>query len=313
MKLSFLSLGAPLLPSILAAPTTSDNVEKRSPEPGQSQQEWVDTKYFHEPGAGDDWGHYDIRYFKGTPVSYEERGDTLTHLIRSYLNIFREKNIETWIAHGTLLGWWWNGRIMPWDWDLDTQVSSATLTWMGQNLNMTLHSYTDTLAGGPTTTHEYLLDVNPNSADRLRGDGQNVIDARWIDTRNGLFIDITGLAETNPSMQPGIWSCKNLHRYHTKDIYPLRETEFEGVPALVPYSLDRVLTQEYHQKAFTKTEHEGHRSDSSPEKAILQEVQVSRVRENKGPARQDVELQTREDGEHREHPLDNQLNGTHHL
>jgi hypothetical protein len=147
---------------------------------------------------------------------------------------------------------------MPWDWDLDTQVSSSTLTWLGDNLNMTFHNYTGTGADGIEVHREFLLDVNPNSADRLRGDGQNVIDARWIDTRNGLFIDITGLAETNPSMQPGIWSCKNFHRYRTRDIYPLRETEFEGVPALIPYSFDRILTEEYSARALTKTEHEGY-------------------------------------------------------
>jgi hypothetical protein len=240
MRLShFFSITSLLLPSIFA-------------------QEVADTKYFHEPGAGDDMGHYDIRYYAGHPVTYEERGDTLHHLIRSYLTVFREKNIETWIAHGTLLGWWWNGKIMPWDWDLDTQVSSSTLTWLGENLNMTLHDYTGIGSDGVEVYREFLLDINPNSADRLRGDGQNVIDARWIDTRNGLFIDITGLAETNPSMQPGIWSCKNFHRYRTRDIYPLRETEFEGVPTLIPYSFDRILTEEYSARALTKTEHEGY-------------------------------------------------------
>lgn len=251
MRLSqLLSISTLLLPSIWASPTPE---EKKS-----AIVRPADTKYFHEPGGGDDLGHYDIRYYAGHPVTYEERGDTLHHLIRSYLTTFREKNIETWIAHGTLLGWWWNGKIMPWDWDLDTQVSSTTLAWLGDNMNMTLHKYTGTGADGVEVHREFLLDVNPNSRDRLRGDGQNVIDARWIDTRNGLFIDITGLAETNPSMQPGIWSCKNFHRYRTRDIYPLRETEFEGVPALIPYSFDRILTEEYSAKALTKTEHEGY-------------------------------------------------------
>ncbi|TAQ83365.1 hypothetical protein B7494_g8314 [Chlorociboria aeruginascens] len=216
------------------------------------------TKYFHEPGGSMELGHYDIRYFTGKAVTYEERGDTLYHLIRAYLTVFRERNIETWIAHGTLLGWWWNGKIMPWDWDLDTQVSASTLTWLGENLNMTTHNYTGTSKDGTIISREYLLDINPYSAERLRGDGQNVIDARFIDVTTGLFIDITGLSETNPSTQPGVWSCKNYHRYRTRDIYPLRETEFEGVQALVPYSFDKILTEEYGAKALTKTQYEGY-------------------------------------------------------
>jgi hypothetical protein len=35
-------------------------------------------------------------------------------MIRAYLMTFNELGLETWIAHGTLLGWWWNGKILPW-------------------------------------------------------------------------------------------------------------------------------------------------------------------------------------------------------
>lgn len=222
------------------------------------QQQPVDTKYFHEPGAGEILGHYDIRYYSGNPVDYEEKRDTLQHLIRSYLATFRENNIETWLAHGTLLGWWWNGKIMPWDWDLDTQVSESTLLWLGENMNMTTHTYKFKTDSGNETSRQYLLDVNPYARERVRGDGQNVIDARWIDLRNGLFIDITGLSETQPEDRPGVWSCKNYHRYKTRELYPLRETVFEGMPALVPFAFDTILTQEYSPRALTKTEHEGY-------------------------------------------------------
>jgi hypothetical protein len=61
-------------------------------------------------GSPDYAGHYDIRYFKGV-VTFEERTETLKHMVRAYLTTFREKGIETWIAHGTLLGWWWNGKV----------------------------------------------------------------------------------------------------------------------------------------------------------------------------------------------------------
>jgi hypothetical protein len=67
-------------------------------------------KYFHEPGNDDILGHYDSRYFT-EPVNDHERADTLTHMIRAYLNFFNENELETWIAHGTLLGWWWNGKV----------------------------------------------------------------------------------------------------------------------------------------------------------------------------------------------------------
>ena len=121
-------------------------------------------------------------------VSYEERTDTLHHMIRAYLTILDDLHVETWIAHGTLLGWWWNQQILPWDWDLDVQVSGQTLAYLGEFLNYTTHTYKF-----DGTEREYFLDVNPHYVERIRGDGENIIDARWIDVRNGLFIDITGI------------------------------------------------------------------------------------------------------------------------
>ncbi|KKA30094.1 hypothetical protein TD95_005364 [Thielaviopsis punctulata] len=209
-------------------------------------------KYFHEPGGNQELGHYDARYFNKT-VSYEEHLPALRYLIRSYLQTFRQHNVETWIAHGSLLGWWWNGQIMPWDYDLDVQVSSSTLFWLGKNLNRTEHTYVYE-EDGERKERRYLLDVNPFHSQLTRGNGHNIIDARWIDMSNGMFIDITGVAERNPKMMPGIWSCKNNHRYRTTDLYPMRHSEFEGVPTMIPYNFERILIDEYGVKALVTTE-----------------------------------------------------------
>ncbi|TLD24960.1 hypothetical protein PspLS_06205 [Pyricularia sp. CBS 133598] len=242
------------------APATAAKIpaEEKKEVKEEKKEKKKDNKYFHEPGGDEVLGHYDIRYFKEL-VPYEEHRPALRHLIRSYLTVFRDLGIETWIAHGTLLGWWWNGRIMPWDYDLDVQVSSATLYYLGKHLNRTTHeySYVDPV-DGQTHNKTYLLDINPHHIERDRNDGMNVIDARWIDMSNGMFVDITGLAEREPGKSPGIWSCKNYHRYRTRDLYPMRESEFEGVPATIPYSFDRILTEEYGVKSLVTTEFMGH-------------------------------------------------------
>jgi hypothetical protein len=54
--------------------------------------------------------HYDRRYFHGIATD-EERRDTQSHMVRAYLTFFRTNKLDTWIAHGTLLGWWWNGKV----------------------------------------------------------------------------------------------------------------------------------------------------------------------------------------------------------
>jgi hypothetical protein len=112
---------ASLLSGVIAFPSPRDLIQTRSPQPepygpptraDRLAEGWVDenAKYFHEPGHDDILGHYDTRFFHGI-VSYEERSDTLHHMIRAYLDFFRNNGLETWIAHGTLLGWWWNGKV----------------------------------------------------------------------------------------------------------------------------------------------------------------------------------------------------------
>ncbi|KKY32797.1 putative mannosylphosphate transferase [Diaporthe ampelina] len=245
------------------------------PEP--LEKRWGDSKpkgggkYFFEAGGTEALGHYDGRYFQGE-VDYEGHRVALRHLIRSYVSVFRALGIDTWLAHGTLLGWWWNGQIMPWDYDLDVQVTASTLQYLGDHYNRTMHEYRYVdESTGEEMTKVFLLDVNPNHVERVRGNGMNVIDARWIDTSNGMFIDITGLAERDPEKAPGVWACKNNHRYKTTELYPMRETEFEGVPATVPYAFDTVLMSEYGKKSLVTTEWQGHHWDPEVKEWVLQQ------------------------------------------
>lgn len=207
-------------------------------------------KYFVEPGGSLALGHYDKRYFKAE-IPYGEHRDVLRQLIRSYLTTLHEHGVETWLAHGTLLGWWWNGQIMPWDYDLDVQVSNNTMSWLGDNMNRTEHTH---VFGGVSKT--YLLDINPHHVDIDRGDGMNIIDARWIDMSNGMFIDITGVREREAD-RPGVWSCKNKHRYGSQDLWPMRVTEFEGVKARIPYNFEQILRDEYGDKSLVVEEFQG--------------------------------------------------------
>lgn len=142
-------------------------------------------------------------------------------------------------------------QMLPWDWDIDTQVTDTTLAYMADHLNQTVAEY---VSADGKVKRKYLLDVNPWSRQRFRGEGLNIIDARWIDIRNGLYIDITGLSQLHPDTEPGVWQCKNFHKYRTEDLFPMRLTTYEGVPAKVPYKYVEILIQEYTERALTATQ-----------------------------------------------------------
>ena len=62
----------------------------------------------------------------------------------------------------------------------------------------------------------YLLEINPQYVVRTTEDAANVIDARWIDTSSGLFIDITAVRKDDDLRkkgQQGALMCKDGHRF----------------------------------------------------------------------------------------------------
>lgn len=148
-------------------------------------------KYFHEAILNDKRGHhFDWRFFKKVTYLHYEKRAILHRLSRAWLRFAKSLGLKTWLAHGTLLGWHWNAMTMPWDPDMDVQMTFQSLLHLARNYNQTL--VVDVLGTG----HTYLMDVGPSFFHRTRLNGLNTIDARFIDTATGFYVDITALAFT---------------------------------------------------------------------------------------------------------------------
>ncbi|KAH0562844.1 hypothetical protein GP486_002531 [Trichoglossum hirsutum] len=210
-------------------------------------------KYFHESIYHP---HYDSRF----PLSYEERRKVLPLMVHAFLTTMRDIGAETWIMHGTLLGWWWNGKILPWDSDTDFQVTESTMRYLANYYNMSVHRYED--ADSPDGK-DFLLEINPNYVNRDRSDRHNVIDARWVDTTTGLFADITVVARNHSHPTKGMLSCKDGHDYLESSIFPLRDSTFEGIPVKIPYAYVGILAEEYGKQSLTRTKFAGYVSPLS--------------------------------------------------
>ena len=112
---------------------------------------------------------------------------------------------------------------MPWDSDLDVQVSETSMHFLASYYNMSVFHYkTPRIPEG----RDYMLEINPHYTNREQTDKLNVIDARWVDTTTGLFIDITTVRYnyTHPAGE-GMLSCKDGHEFRVRWIN-LREFSF---------------------------------------------------------------------------------------
>ena len=79
--------------------------------------------------------HCDACYADKTQLTHRETLNSLDGLLTSFAEFMEVNRFEFWIAHGTLLGWHWNQKHLPWDTDIDVQVSGPILMALARKFN----------------------------------------------------------------------------------------------------------------------------------------------------------------------------------
>ncbi|CDO95978.1 unnamed protein product [Kluyveromyces dobzhanskii CBS 2104] len=155
-------------------------------------------------------GHFDKRFFNGPLISDSaQMGLRLDSLIRNYQKFMQASGLISWLAHGTLYGWMYNGRSFSWDNDADVQMPIAHLNLLAQYFNQTVVLEDPSEGNG-----KFLIDVTSSITTRVNGNGLNNIDARFIDVDSGLYIDITGISVSSAP----IFSLLDYYAKSTKDL-----------------------------------------------------------------------------------------------
>ena len=54
--------------------------------------------------------HYDGRYMQ-EPLELAAQNAGIKVLMQTYLATFRDLGVQTWLMHGSLLGWWWGKKV----------------------------------------------------------------------------------------------------------------------------------------------------------------------------------------------------------
>jgi phosphorylcholine metabolism protein LicD len=187
-------------------------------------------KFFHEHSK---YPHLDKRFYNPRFDYKIHNKKILRGLLQVLSRLCKENTIRCTIMHGSLIGYYFGKQMLPWDDDIDVIIVEDDLPeFLKIKHNDKFH----------------ILEINPNSRNRSPHDRQNVIDARLICKKTGIFIDITFL--TYNRVRKGLMNCKSPHYYAIRDILPLKQIEFEGCNVYVPNNIKTVLTSEYGQKVL---------------------------------------------------------------
>ena len=219
-------------------------------EPTYYKLATLKNQYNLDSGWHYEWRFFNgaMRYLKDETWSYEQmevrEQIILDRLLRNWFKFAEAKGIVSWIAHGPLLSWYWDGLMFPFDIDIDLQMPSSELNRLAANYNMTL--VIEDLNEG---YGKYLIDCSTFIHHRNVAGRDNHIDARFIDVDTGTYIDITGMGlndenhlrnmtiilmktEANESVE--LYMDRRKHWLNYEKINPLRYSMLGGVPVFVP-------------------------------------------------------------------------------
>lgn len=245
-------------------------------------------KYFHEAnilksepnfGLG---GHYDWRFVNGIINDTPQQEVAINGLLKAFLRLTNQYDINTWIAHGSLLSWYWNGLQFPWDPDIDVQMPIQDLHKLTQLFNQSVIIDFGNDLDSEMRFGRYYIDSSTFISHRSRGQGLNNIDARFIDLDTGLYVDITALAlstepapdrynkllagteydrnrHNSPVSQKDrnaflqIYNCRNKHFSQFSELSPLRLSSIQGDYGYIPPGFESMLLTEYKEKGIAST------------------------------------------------------------
>lgn len=237
----------------------------------------LNTKEYRNKDNDVGW-HYDWRFFTDA-LMYDKEGWTraervtrtniiLERLLRNWSRFVEEKGLVSWIEHGPLLSWYWNGLMFPYDNDIDVQMPVKELLRLSRDYNQTL------VLEDPSEGYgKFLIDVGSYVHNRGISKKENHIDGRFIDVESGIYIDITGLAKSDASlpqeykdnpivekqdgdMEAEVYNDRRKHFYTLDQLQPLHYSMLSGVPVFIPQQIENRLKFSY-SKGLDEYEFDG--------------------------------------------------------
>lgn len=174
----------------------------------------------------------------------------MTYMMKEFDRICRKHNIRYFVVGGTLIGTLLYEGWIPWDSDIDLEIMESDYDkfksvvqkelpknlWFQNNETDKFYSKNNGIIGK-------IRDLNSCYIEYTNNGGTS-----W---HNGLQIDIN-LCKINTSDNSVIFTdSENNKHINGNDIFPLRESNFEGIPIFIMNKSEKYLTNKY-GKGWTK-------------------------------------------------------------
>ncbi|KAG7662993.1 uncharacterized protein J8A68_003503 [[Candida] subhashii] len=232
--------------------------------------------------------HYDWRFYNGN-VRESPKNDMSVHgLLKAMFKLANAYDIKCWIAHGSLLSWYWDGMKFPWDGDVDITMPIDELHHLTRQFNQSLIVDFGNDIDSQIRYGRYFLDSSTFISRRTKENGRNNIDARLVDVDTGIYIDITGLALSNSRSRDRYdfllkstkyerdsvgnikdksvteydvnehlqaYNCKNNMFFTLKELSPIMLSLFDGEYTYVPNQISTILMNEFTSNSIIKTKY----------------------------------------------------------
>ena len=178
--------------------------------------------------------HLDKRY--GRPnLKIRHIQNSLVSLLHNFMYYCKINDIKPVLMYGGLIGYYFNGEMLPWDDDLDMILTEPYISRL-KNYN----------------SDDWLIEINPNSKEYSTYDVNNIISARVISKETGAFIDILFHAEIDNMLY-----CKDKNVYDKDDIYPLQKSKYYDIDIYLPNKIKECLIKRYGIRVLTPLSSEG--------------------------------------------------------
>ncbi len=180
----------------------------------------------------------------------------LVRLLFIFDKICRRHGLKYWMIRGSLLGTVRHAGIIPWDNDLDISMLNEDF----ERFRIVSHELPDDVFFQNRSSDKEYAKYSRRASGKLKDNAgcYGYCARKGCKHHDGLQLDIFVIDVNNQGLFGGYAFMKGIY---LRNVFPLKELQFEGFPVFVPYNYKYFLERKYGDYMVPPPEHERYPTD----------------------------------------------------